>query len=182
MLVGSSQIGNHYRRFADLTNAAAFRHLFGYHFQENRQLWDNHVALLSPEQFIQEIEYAHASVRGQIVHLLSVDEAWFSDILHRDVGVNFSSVAGDDRPLIRAYWDDVERMMRHYLATVTDEMLFSQPSQNPEDKELYLWQILLQIINHGTDHRAQILRMLNDMGIETISQDYIFYAYDNPPG
>jgi hypothetical protein len=32
----------------------------------------------------------------------------------------------------------------------------------------------------NTDHRAQLLRQLNDLGIKTSSQDYIFYAYDHP--
>jgi uncharacterized damage-inducible protein DinB len=30
-----------------------------------------------------------------------------------------------------------------------------------------------------TDHRAQLLRLLNDLGVETTSQDYIFFVYDN---
>ena len=49
-----------------------------------------------------------------------------------------------------------------------------------EDADLYVWQVLLQLVNHGTDHRAQLLRCLHDMGIKTVSQDYIFYAYDVP--
>jgi uncharacterized damage-inducible protein DinB len=40
--------------------------------------------------------------------------------------------------------------------------------------------VLLHVVNHGTDHRAQALRLLNDLGVETTSQDYIFYVYDHP--
>ena len=35
------------------------------------------------------------------------------------------------------------------------------------------------MVNHGTDHRAQLLRNLNDLGVKTAYQDYIFYAYEN---
>lgn len=28
--------------------------------------------------------------------------------------------------------------------------------------------------------RAQILRLLNDLGVRTVSQDYVFFASDNP--
>jgi uncharacterized damage-inducible protein DinB len=35
------------------------------------------------------------------------------------------------------------------------------------------------VVNHGTDHRAQILRLLHDFGVNTTGQDYIFYVYDN---
>jgi len=37
---------------------------------------------------------------------------------------------------------------------------------------------LLHVVNHGTDHRAQLLRLLNDLGRKTESQDYIFYVYE----
>jgi len=70
--------------------------------------------------------------------------------------------------------------MRDYLAELRDDMLFAQPIAEPdEDKDLIVWQVLLDVVNHGTDHRAQILRLLNDLGVETTSQDYIFYVYDH---
>jgi uncharacterized damage-inducible protein DinB len=68
--------------------------------------------------------------------------------------------------------------MRDYLSELQDDMLSTKPLEG-EDKELRVWQVLLHVVNHGTDHRAQILRLLNDLGVKTISQDYIFFAYDN---
>jgi uncharacterized damage-inducible protein DinB len=68
--------------------------------------------------------------------------------------------------------------MRAYLAGLRDDMLFDKPLQG-EDKDLILWQVLLHVVNHGTDHRAQLLRLLNDLGVETSYQDYVFYTYDN---
>ena len=70
--------------------------------------------------------------------------------------------------------------MRSYLAELRDEMLFAKPITEPEeDKDLVVWQVLLHVVNHGTDHRAQILRLLNDLGVKTTAQDYIFYVYEN---
>jgi uncharacterized damage-inducible protein DinB len=87
-------------------------------------------------------------------------------------------VSSDDRNVIRAHWDSVEQMMRAYLAGLRDDMLVDKPIKEPEeDKDLIVWQVLLHVVNHGTDHRAQILRLLNDLGVETTSQDYIFYVY-----
>jgi uncharacterized damage-inducible protein DinB len=43
-----------------------------------------------------------------------------------------------------------------------------------------VWQVLLHVANHAMDHRAQLLRALHDLGVETKSQDYIFYVYENP--
>jgi len=72
------------------------------------------------------------------------------------------------------------RMAEHYLVELRDDMLFDKPIKEPdEDKDLMLWQVLIHVVNHGTDHRAQILRLLHDLGVKTTSQDYIFYAYGN---
>lgn len=69
--------------------------------------------------------------------------------------------------------------MRNYLEKLRDDMLFEKPFTDGEDPDLELWQALLHVANHGTDHRAQILRLLNDLGVETTSQDYIFYIYNH---
>lgn len=58
-------------------------------------------------------------------------------------------------------------------------MLFEKPFPPGEDEDLYLWQVLLHVVNHGTDHRAQILRLINDLRVRTAPQDYVFYVYDN---
>jgi uncharacterized damage-inducible protein DinB len=161
-------------------NADAFRHFYDYHFAENRKIWDTYVTPLSHEQFTQEVDYSHGSVRDQIIHLMSVDDAWFSELRGVEPSEPFPPANLDDRESIRAHWDRVERKMRDYLAELRDDMLFDKPIEEPEeDKDLIVWQVLLHVVNHGTDHRAQLLRLLNDLGVKTTSQDYIFYVYDH---
>ena len=70
--------------------------------------------------------------------------------------------------------------MRNYLAELRDDWLFDKPIKEPEeDKDLIVWQVLLHVVNHGTDHRGQLLRLLHDLGVKTESQDYIFYVYEH---
>jgi uncharacterized damage-inducible protein DinB len=161
-------------------NADAFRHFYNYHFAENRNLWDKYVMPLPQEQFVQPLDYSIGSVRNQIVHLMSVDNVWFSDLRAEENTGYFNPDDFDDRVAIRNQWDNVEQKMRDYLAQLRDAMLFDKPFPPGEDENLILWQVLLHVVNHGTDHRAQLLRQLNDLGVKTISQDYIFYVYDNP--
>jgi uncharacterized damage-inducible protein DinB len=161
-------------------NADAFRHFYGYHFTENRNIWDSCVTQLSDQQFTQNVAYSHGSVRDQIVHLMSVDEGWFSELRGVEPSEPFPPANLNDRESIRAHWDSVEQSMRDYLAELRDDMLFDKPIEEPEeDQDLMVWQVLLHVVNHGTDHRAQLLRLLNDLGVKTTSQDYIFYVYDN---
>ena len=160
-------------------NADAFRHFYDYHFAENRKIWDTYIMSLSQEQFTQHIAYSVGSVRNQIVHLISVDDTWFSGLRGVEIPESLNPAHFEDRQIIRTYWDNVEQRMRDYLAQLRDEMLFDKPFADGEDKELILWQVLLHVGNHGTDHRAQLLRLLNDLGVKTGPQDYIFYVYDN---
>ena len=161
-------------------NANAFRHFYDYHFAENRKIWDSYVTPLSYEQFRQDVDYSHGSVRNQIVHIMSTDDAWFSGLRGVEFPEPFNPADFDDRNSIRAYWDNVEQNMRDYLAKLRDDMLFEKPFAEREDKDLILWQVPLHVVNHGTDDRAQLLRLLNDLGVKTEYQDYIFYVYDHP--
>jgi uncharacterized damage-inducible protein DinB len=161
-------------------NVHAFRHLYAYHFAENRKLWDEYVAQLSFEQFTRPCDYSHGSVRQQIVHLLDVDDVWFSELQGVAPLEPLPASDADDRATIRAHWDQVEQRMRDYLAGLRDDMLFATPIKEPEeDKDLIVWQVLLHVVNHGTDHRAQLLRLLHDLGVKTEAQDYIFYTYEH---
>ena len=161
-------------------NADAFRHFYNYHFAENRKVWEQ-VASLTFEQFAQPVGYSRGSVREQVVHLFDAEEMWFSELRGaQPLEPLPETTEADDREVIRAHWDKVEQNIRAYLADLQDDMLFSKPIKEPEeDQVLFAWQVLLHVANHATDHRAQLLRVLHDLGVNTKSQDYIFYVYEN---
>src|SRR5918912_314838 len=123
-------------------NADAFRHFYDYHFFENRKIWDRYVGRLSDEQFTQPVDYSRGSVRDQILHLISCEDAWFSGLRGVEIPEDLKPADLPDREHIRAHWDRVEQSMREYLAKLQDEMLFTQPLGG-EDKDLILWQVPL---------------------------------------
>ncbi len=161
-------------------NADAFRHFYNYHLAENRKIWDKFILPLSQDLFVQDVNYSLGSVRNHVVHLMSVDNSWFSGLRGIDDAEWLDPANFEDRDKIRAYWDIVEQKMRDYLEGLRDDTLLDKPFTFEEDKNLIVWQVLLHVVNHGTDHRAQVLRVLNDLGVKTEPQDYIFYIYDNP--
>jgi uncharacterized damage-inducible protein DinB len=179
-LLATAQILVSYRGVSYTVNAESVRHFYDYHFTANRKIWDAYITTLSLEEFTRHVDYSIGSVRDQVVHLMSVDAAWFGDLRGIEIMGSLDSAEVDDRAIIRAQWDRVEQAMRAYLAGLRDDMLFEKPFAEGEDKDLILWQVLLHVVNHGTDHRAQLLRLLHDLGVKTGPQDYIFYVYDNP--
>ncbi len=42
-----------------------------------------------------------------------------------------------------------------------------------------VWEILAHVVNHTTDHRAQMLRLLYDLGAPTFEQDFVIYQWDH---
>ncbi len=148
-------------------NADSFRHFYDYHFAENRKVWDTCIPALTDQQFTQNVSYSVGSIRNQIVHLISVDDIWFSALRGVEIPESLDPARFDDREIIRVHWDNVEQNMRAYLAALRDEMLFEKPFAEGEDKDLILWQVLLHVVNHGTDHRAQLIRSIHDLGIKT---------------
>ena len=162
-------------------NADAFRHFYNYHFAENRKILD-YVSALTFEQFTQKVDYSRGSIREQLVHLIDAEDVWISELCGTQPSEPLPETTDvDDRDAIRKLWDAVEHNTRTYLASLQDDQLFSKPITDPEeDKDLIVWQVLLHVVNHATDHRAQLLRALHDLGVDTKSQDYIFYVYENP--
>ncbi len=151
-------------------NTTIFSQLYDYHFAENRKTWNWYINDLPQQQFTQKSDYSLGSVRTHLVHLMDVEDAWFSGLRGEEPS-NFSNpLHFDDRKKLRSAWDIVEENIRSYLSELRDDMLFDKPMEG-EDKDLMIWQVLMQVLNHGTDHRAQILGFLHDMGVKTGPQD-----------
>ncbi len=146
-------------------HADDIRQLYNYHFALNRRVWEESVMALTQEQFLQKLDYSVGSIRNQMVHMMSVDERWFSRLRGAEVPDFRNPVHFPQRDKIRASWDTVEDMMRGYLNRLTDEQV------NSPFEEFAMWQVLLRVLNHGTDHRAQTLAMLHTLGAPTFTQD-----------
>lgn len=162
-----------------MSTVEIFRQYYAYHFAENRALWNDHIVHLSHASFAQPSRYSHGSIQKHILHLIEVEEVWFAGLRGVEFPDPLDSHAFSDYDKIRAYWDGVEVNTQRFLDSLTESGLYDQPLEG-EDKNLRVWQVLLQVVNHGTDHRAQILRALHDLGRKTSSQDFIFYAYTHP--
>lgn len=150
--------------------------MFNYNYWAHREVWAC-VVELTEEQFQQEFDYAWKSVHGQIVHVMGAEEVWLTRL--RD-GVSPSALptpeAYPTRNGIRAHWDTIETQVRRYLAQVDDNLLNAEVEYRNTKGDLYTinrGRTLMHLVNHGTDHRAQILYMIHQMGGRTIEQDYL---------
>ena len=152
-------------------NADNFRHLYDYSFAANRQLWEHVIAPMDDQLFAHPVSYSVGSIRNQCVHVASVNDRWFSGLAGTTLPDFANPLDYPDKASVRAYWDAVEQRQRAFLATLDDAHLTT------ELRDLKVWQVLFHVLNHGTDHRAQIHAVLHTLGVATRPHDYVFFAW-----
>jgi uncharacterized damage-inducible protein DinB len=147
------------------------RTLIEYNYALHRRLWDS-IDTLSRAQFQRETNYSHGSLHNHMLHLASVDRRWLHGLKELpDVG-HLKSGEYSTRESVHIVFDSVMKDVADYVAGVTEADLEKTPAGLPGLR----WQILFHMVNHGTDHRAQVLRILNDFGAPTFDQDFILWS------
>lgn len=148
----------------------------GYNYWAHHRIW-HYVMQLSDEQFTQPLDYSVGAIRNQVVHTMWSEETWLSRIVNQPL----PTYTADDYPTrdhIRTKWDAIEAQMRQMITSLSDDDLLVPITYHNAKGEEYTQtalQILLHVVNHGTDHRAQMLAMMHALGVQTIAQDLIYY-------
>lgn len=164
-------------------NANHYRRLFEYNQWANRRVWEC-VTALSDEQFSRPCDYSIGSIHEQLVHTMGAE--WL--FLQRVQGISPTSIPpAEDYPTrdaLRQHWDSIIAGWLTYLDNLHDEALDGKITftsfNGRTQRTMPLWEMLTQILNHSTDHRAQTLALIHQVGADTIEQDFIFYAWENP--
>lgn len=157
-----------------------FQSLFDYTHWANRRVWGC-VAQLSDEQAAQAGGASVGAILDQCRHTLAVESWWLHFLATGDL--DFPDPADlPSREAIGAQWEVVMARNAAYLQTLTAADLAREV--RPDFWEagrgaITLWQALLQVANHSTDHRAHILDALHQIGGPTVGQDYLTYLFEH---
>lgn len=158
-------------------NADTFRMLYDYNYWAHRRVWDC-VMKLTDAQFTAGSEYSLGSVHAQLVHVMSAEEIWFFRLRGESLAAMRKPEDFPTRLEIRHKWNLIERDVRAYVNRLTDADLLTNVCYRTTTGKTCsdsLAGVLLHVVNHGTDHRAQILSLIDQLGGETVEQDLIFY-------
>jgi uncharacterized damage-inducible protein DinB len=146
------------------------RTMIDYNCALHRRTWDS-IDSLSRAQFQREVNYSHGSLRNLMLHIASVDRRWLYGLKELpDIG-HLKPEEVPTRESVHIVFDAVMKDVTGYVAGLTEAAIEQTPAGLPGPR----WQILLHLVNHGTDHRAQVLRILNDFGAPTFNQDFIVW-------
>lgn len=151
--------------------------LIDYNYWAHQRVWDC-VLTLSEEQFTQTSDYSLGAVKSQMVHIMWAEEIWLNRIVGSNAPLTYQVQDFPNAASIQTHWAEVERRMREFVAKTNEDTLRQtmryQNATGPQFQQS-VFEILLHVVNHGTDHRAQILALLHQLGAQTVAQDMIAY-------
>ncbi len=161
-----------------MSSVEQFRQMYQYDAWANRRVWAC-VASLTDEQYSRELDYSVGSIRTQVLHTMAVQSWWVHFLATGEIRY----LDHDDYPTrdtVLPGWERVEAATTAYLVDLIDDDLtrMVRPAHWGEaEPAVAVWQALFQVINHSTDHRAQTLAGIHQLGGTTAAQDYLFQVW-----
>lgn len=143
-----------------------------YHIETTRRVWDT-IEQITEEQFLGNTIYSHGSIRNLMVHLTSVERRWLAGLKNQEDVPHLKQEDYDSIAKSREIFEIVSKDLGDYVLNLTEEELNQSTEQLSEPH----WQILLHLINHGTDHRSTVLQKLTELGAPTFEQDFIMWLW-----
>ena len=163
-------------------NRSTVLELFLYNQWANGRILDS-VERIDPDNWTQAGGMSHGSLRGILVHILAAEVLWRMRSLE---GLSPTQLILESEFTrlsdLRMHWRDEDRQMQLHLDTMTDQDLQNVIHyQNTRQKhyENPLWQLLMHMINHGTQHRAEAAVVLTDFGASPGNLDMIAFWREN---
>jgi len=154
-----------------MTSPTMLQAFFGFNQAMNERLWTIVMEHLTDAQFAQEDGYSRGSIRNQIVHMAEAQYYWLRGLL--DVP-GLPELNPEDYPT-RETARTVCQQADQKILTIVGGLSEADLERIPDGWSQPVWAGLLQNANHSTDHRAQILRALHDLGTPTFEQSFVDY-------
>ena len=116
-------------------------------------------------------------IGGILVHALGVHERWRTGFEgHRPslaIRENDPLIASDE---LREAWETEWELVRAFIAGLDEDRLDGIYAGAP------LWQAMVQLVNHGTQHRSEAAVILTAAGASPGDLDIVRFTFERPTG
>jgi uncharacterized damage-inducible protein DinB len=151
--------------------------LFDYHYWANGIILRS-AAKLTSKQFGEIVLPQHGSVHSILTHMLGAEIIWRARWEGSSPSRLLRPEEVPDLARLNERWSAEEAAWRTYLASLdSDELnrIISYVSTTGTAFHSLLWQILVQVSNHGTQHRAELAAIFTILGHSPGDLDMIKY-------
>lgn len=144
--------------------------------------WAHHkllvcVQTISEEDFNRPVAYSNGSVHVHLAHVMWAEAVWYAR-LNDETRPTFMPEDYPTLQLIREKWDSIEHKWLTYIKQLTTDDLARKIEVVPSTGNPYICsvsEILLHVVNHGTNHRSQVLQLSDSYGGQTFEHDISRY-------
>lgn len=135
---------------------------------------------LTEEEFCRDSGYSQGSVRDHFVHVVSATRRWLQRVTGQPVTPHLDQQAYLTKAAVRKLWAEFLTEIDSISTTFTEDYMNEEIEWQISSRNISAkgprWQVLEQLFNHTTDHRAQILATIHFcFNKPTVEQDFIFY-------
>ena len=140
---------------------------------------------ISRAQYLSHGAFPHGGLRGTLVHTLFAEWIWRLRWQGTPPEVG---LALEDFPTfegLRTRWLDEEIRLTELVDGLTDvelEVEFDYVSTEGGRHRRAMWESMLHLVNHGTQHRSEAAAMLTEMGHSPGDIDLIVFLNEGCPG
>jgi uncharacterized damage-inducible protein DinB len=141
------------------------------------------VSTLKAEQFTQNLESSHRSVRDTLVHIISGEWIWQKRWQGQSPKAMFDPADFPDLAAVRTKWAVVVREQMDFVCGITETLLkkiVAYENLQGETWRYPLEHMMQHLVNHSTYHRGQVTAMLRQLGAGPAATDFLVFLDMKP--
>src|SRR5947209_1909381 len=139
-------------------------------------LWANQILFqqvldLPVEKQTAELSSSFSSLYKTILHMWDAEAIWWQRMkMQERINIPSENFSGDTKELCSQLLNQ-NRQWQDWLSVAQEHMIqhvFHYQNSKREQFKQPVYQMLLQVFNHGTYHRGQVVNMLRQLGVDKI--------------
>ena len=163
-------------------NKQGIQMLYAYNRWTNARILET-AATIDEAQFLALTPFAHRGLRGTLVHTLFAEWVWRQRWQGMASSTPWQPADFPTFASLKARWQEEEIKLMEFVDSLTQQRLqteFDYISTEGHPHRRRVWETMVHLVNHGTQHRSEAAAMLTEMGYSPGDIDLIVFLNEGP--